>query len=273
MPSVIDKSHFMKQYFFIIIILFSMATFAQNASSLKEENITYKVGNVTCKGYLVYDTKISGPRPGVIVVHEWWGLNDYAKMRARMLAELGYAALALDMYGNGYVADNPTDAQKQTGLIYSDPNLMFQRFNGALEALRKNPIVKGKPIAAVGYCFGGSVVLNSAKMGADVAAVVSFHGGLKGPPVDKDKLKAKILVCNGLADKFVSVEDANKFKDELDAIEADYQFRNYADATHAFSNPASTEIGKKFDMPIRYNEKADKDSWNDMKIFLANVFK
>lgn len=250
-----------------------MAVFAQNSPSLKEKIITYKVGGIICKGYLVYDSKITGPRPGVLVVHEWWGLNDYSRMRARMLAELGYVAFAIDMFGNGVVADNPTDAQKYATQIYSDPKLLLQRFNGGLETLRKNPLVKGKPIAAIGYCFGGSVVLNAAKMGADVTAVVSFHGGLKGPVPEKGKLKAKILVCNGAADQSVSKEEADKFKDELDAVEADYQFRNYPEATHAFTNPASTETGKKFNMPIQYNEKADKASWNDMKIFLAKAFK
>jgi len=263
----------MKQLFLILVCLTSMSIFAQNSSTLKEESISYKVGDVSCKGYLVYDSKLSGPRPGVMVVHEWWGLNDYPKMRARMLAELGYVAFAIDMYGDGQVAADPAEAQKLTGIVYADPNLMYQRFTAALAEFRKNPMVKGKPIAAIGYCFGGSVALNSAKMGADLTAVVCFHGGLKGPVADKDKLKARILVCNGAADKFVTFEEANKFKDELDAIQADYQFRNYPEATHAFSNPASTEYGKKFDLPIRYNEAADKNSWNDMKLFLAKALK
>lgn len=240
-------------------------------SKIKEEIVTYSVGNKNLKGFLAYDENLKGKRPAVLVVHEWWGLTDYTKMRARKLAELGYIALAVDMFGDGKIAANPTEAQTFTSAFYADPQLSKTLLDAAVIKIKEYKQTDATKIFAIGYCFGGSVVLNSAKQGADLKAVVSFHGGLKGVPADKNLLKAKILVCHGGNDKFVSENDVNTFKHQLDSIGADYKLIVYPNATHAFTNPTSTETGKKFNMPIEYNEKADIDSWNDMKQFLKSI--
>ena len=241
--------------------------------SLKEENVTYTRDGVTMNGYVVYDANKEGKRPAVLVVPEWWGLVDYPKMRARKLAELGYIAMAIDMYGNGKVADNPGDASKATVPFSKDLKMTKSRFDAALAKLKTYSEVDTNNIAAIGYCFGGGVVLNVARLGEDLKGVVSFHGGLIGAPADKNLLKAKILVCHGMADSFIKPEDVEKFKKQLDSIGADYTLKQYPNATHAFTNPASDENGKKFNMPIKYNAEADSASWNDMKDFFARIFK
>jgi dienelactone hydrolase len=242
-------------------------------SAIKEELVSYMAGDVSLQGFVAYDESIKGKRPVVLVVHEWWGLNDYLKMRARKLAELGYLAIAVDMFGNGKVAANPKEAQELTGPFYNDPQLAKSRLDAAINEIKGFPQADPNNIAAIGYCFGGSVVLNSAKLGADLKGVVSFHGGLAGgAPFDKKLLKAKLLICQGGADKFVSMKDADTFKHKLDSIGATYTFKVYPNATHAFTNPDATKIGKEFNMPIEYNVEGDKNSWNDMKVFLASLF-
>ena len=239
---------------------------------LKEENVTYTANGVTMKGYVVYDADKQGKRPGVLVVHEWWGLNDYPKMRARKLAELGYIAMAVDMYGDGKVATTPDEAGKLAGAVGQDPATAKSRFDAALNKLKTYPQVDQNNIAAIGYCFGGGVVLNMARLGDPLKGIVSFHGTLLGVPAEKNLLKAKILVCHGEADQFVNPQVA-PFKKQMDSIGADYTFKQYPNATHAFTNPASTENGEKFKMPIKYNGAADTASWNDMKDFFARIFK
>ena len=241
--------------------------------SLKEENVTYTNNGVTMDGYVVYDANKQGKRPAVLVVPEWWGLVDYPKMRARKLAELGYLAMAIDMYGNGKVADNPGDAGKAAGPFYQDLKMTKSRFDAALAKLKTYSQVDTSNIAAIGYCFGGGVVLNVARLGEDLKGVVSFHGTLMGAPAKKDLLKAKILVCHGGADQFVKPEEVAQFKKQMDSIGADYTFKQYPNATHAFTNPAATANGEKFKMPIKYNAEADSASWNDMKDFFARIFK
>ena len=242
--------------------------------TLKEENVTYKSDTVSMNGFVVYDENIKGARPAVLVVHEWWGLNDYDKMRARELAKLGYIAMAIDMYGNGKTADNPTDAGNLSTPFYSNPQMAKSRFDAALEKLKTYSEVDQNNIAAIGYCFGGSMVLNMAKLGDDLKGVVSFHGVLGGnPPADINLLKAKILVCHGGDDQFTSPKDLNEFRKQLDSIKADYIFKVYPGATHAFTNPAATDLGKKFNLPIAYNAAADSASWNDMKDFFGKLFK
>lgn len=239
---------------------------------IKEESVTYTLDGVTFKGAVFYDQNIKGKRPGILVVHEWWGFNDYSKMRARKLAELGYIALAVDMYGDGKNAANPTEAQNLAMPFYKDPELAKARLDAALVKLKEFPQTDVNQLAAIGYCFGGSVVLNAVKLGENLKGVVSFHGGLAGVPVDKSLLKAQILVCHGAADKFVSLHDVDVFKHQLDSIGAPYTFKVYANATHAFTNPESTKVGEKFNMPIAYNAEADKNSWNDMKEFFTKLF-
>jgi dienelactone hydrolase len=248
-------------------------TQTSQSPSLKEETVSYRNDSVGMVGYVVYDLNKDGKRPGILVVPEWWGLVDYPKMRARQLAAMGYVAMAVDMYGGGETADNPAAAQKMSTPFYQNFQMTKSRFDAALKKLKTYSQVDTNNIAAIGYCFGGGVVLNMAKMGEDLKGVVSFHGNLVGAPANKDLLKAKILVCHGEADQFVKPEDVKEFKKQMDSIGADYTFKQYPNATHAFTNPKSTENGEKFKMPIKYNGAADSASWNDMKDFFAKIFK
>lgn len=240
--------------------------------NLKEEEVTYSTDTVTLKGYVVYDENKQGKRPGVLVVHEWWGLGDYERKRANQLAEMGYIAMAVDMYGDGKKADNPQTAMGLVTAFSKNLQLCKTRLDAALSKLKGYPQTDTSNIAAIGYCFGGGVVLKAAKLGADLKGAVSFHGNLSGVPPKKELLKAKVLVCHGEADNFVSPQEITAFKKGMDSIGADYTFKTYARATHAFTNPASTETGKKFNMPIEYNASADSASWNDMKTFFGKVF-
>lgn len=240
---------------------------------LKEENVNYTSDTAKLVGFVAYNEAITQPRPAVLVIPEWWGMTEYPKMRARQLASLGYIALVADMYGNGAVADSPSLAGKLATPFYTDSKLAASRFMAALNILKSYPQADTTKIAAIGYCFGGSIVLNAAKMGAPVKGVVSFHGDLRGVPADKNLLKAKILVCHGLADSFVPQEQVDAFKKQMDSIGADYTFKAYADATHAFTNPGATATGQRFNMPIKYNAAADTASWKDMQDFFGRIFK
>lgn len=253
----------------IVFVLFGVVT---SKGGVIGKPVDYTADGVTLKGYIAYNDTIKEKQPGVLVVHEWWGNNDYSRMRANMLAELGYVALAVDMYGNGQVVDNPGDAGKLSAETMKNMPGMKARFVAALDLLKKNGSVDSSRIAAIGYCFGGGVVLSMASAGADLKGVVSFHPGLGSVlPAEKGKVKAKILVCNGAADKFNPEETIKNFKAGLDSAKAEFRFVNYPDALHAFTNPAATEKGKKFNMPIAYNEKADKQSWADMQMFFKKV--
>ena len=236
--------------------------------------IIYTADSLTMKGYIAYDDKIEGKRPGILVVHEWWGQNEHARKRAEMLAGLGYVALAVDMYGNGKQADNPDDAGKLAGSVMQDPSVMKSRFLAAMNMLKMDKHVDPEQIGAIGFCFGGGVVLGMAREGADLKAVVCFHGSIATKhPAEKGTVKGKILVCNGAADKFVSAEDIKNLKAEMKSADVDLKFVNYPGALHAFTNPAATELGKKFNMPIAYNENADKKSWSEMQKLFKKVFK
>lgn len=243
------------------------------APKLKEENISYKIDTLTMDGYIVYDENITGKRPAVLVVHEWWGLNDYTKRRARELAALGYIAMAVDMYGNGKRADNPTDAGNLATPFYQDPVMAKAHFDAAVNKLKEYAEVDTANMAGIGYCFGGGVLLNIARMGEDLKGIVSFHGSLMGTPADKNLLKANILVLHGDDDQFVPATEVAAFKTQMDSIGAAYTFKSYAGATHAFSNPGATAMGEKFKIPIAYNAAADTASWNEMKLFFSGLFK
>jgi dienelactone hydrolase len=240
---------------------------------LKEETVTYNVDTLKMQSYLVYDENITGKRPAVLVVHEWWGLNDYTKRRAKMLAELGYIAMAIDMYGNDRKGSNPQEAGILSGPYYENMNMTKKIFDAGLEEFKKNPNVDQTKIAGIGYCFGGGLLLNLARMGEPLNGVVSFHGGLVGAPPDKNLTKAEILVCHGEADPFVPAEEAATFKKQMDSIGKAYTFKSYPGATHAFTNPDATELGKKFSIPIAYNAAADSASWNEMKGFFGRIFR
>ncbi len=264
--------------FFVSLFLsgFSLNHSSMNKSvesTIKTENVTYTSEGVTMYGYVAYDSVVSGKRPVVLVLPEWWGFTDYVKKRARQLAQLGYLAMAVDVYGDGKIADNPGDAQKYAMPFYKDPQMAKRRIDAALDKIKTYSQADAKKIAAIGYCFGGGILLNTAKLGEDINGVVSFHGNLAGIPADKNLLKAKILVCHGEADKFVSASDVAAFKKQMDSIGADYTFKSYPNATHAFTNPEATATGKKFSMPIEYNAAADKASWKDMQDFFKKIFK
>jgi dienelactone hydrolase len=246
---------------------------AKAQPAIKEQPISYAGDGITMNGYIAYDTSNENKRPAILIVPEWWGLNDYPKMRARELAKMGYIAMAMDMYGNGLVADSPAAAGKLAMPFYSNPQKAKARIDAALVALKSYMQTDTGKIALIGYCFGGGMVLNAARLGEDVKGVVSFHGNLIGAPAKKDLLKASILVCHGADDQFVKPEEVSTFKKQMDSIHANYTFRSYPGSTHAFTNPASTATGKKFNLPIAYNAAADSASWKDMKAFFDTIFK
>lgn len=259
-----------------VAIALCLALFASASAfaAVKGEEVQYKDGDVVMKGYLAYDDTVKGKRPGVLVVHEWWGHNDYTRQRARMLAELGYTALAVDMYGDGRTADHPETAGKFSGEIRKNMPAMQARFNAARRLLIAHPTVDAKRIGAIGYCFGGSVVLDMARSGADLAAVVSFHGGLTTEhPAKPGKVKARVLVLNGEADPFISADAIAAFKKEMESAKVKYKFINYPGAKHAFTNPGATALGEKFNLPLAYDPAADKAAWAEMQGFLKEAFK
>lgn len=242
-----------------------------DSASIKEEAVTYSAGGTTLKGYVAYDDKKQGKRPIILVVPEWWGLTDYPRMRAKMLAQMGYIAMAVDMYGDGKIMGNPKDAQDAATPFYKNPQMGKDRLDAALAKVKTYPQADTSQAVAIGYCFGGSVVLNSAKLGSDLKGVVSFHGGLQGVPPNKSLIKAQVLVCQGGADSFVPKDQVAAFRKSMDSAGVAYTFKEYANATHAFTNPAADSLAAKFQMPIKYNPEADKASWNDMKDFFAKV--
>jgi len=239
------------------------------------EEVSYKTATTELKGYLAYDDAIEGPRPAVLVVHEWWGHNDYARKRARMLAEMGYTALAVDMYGDGKQANHPDDATKFMQEAVANGDEARARFESALTLLKAHGTTDGERVAAIGYCFGGAVVLTMARAGLDLDAVVSFHGSIEpvGEKAQPGKTKAQVLVFNGEQDPFVKPESITAFKQEMDEAGVDYQFVNLPDALHSFTNPAADEVAKKFNMPLAYNATADKRSWQEMSELFDKLFK
>lgn len=209
-----------------------------------------------------------------MVVHEWWGHNSYARERADKLAKLGYAAFALDMYGDGKKAGHPKQAMEFSSAVTSDLPRARKRFTAAAHYLKEQPEVDTAKIGAIGYCFGGGIVLNMALMGLDLDAVVSFHGSLPTElPEQIGPVVSQVLVCNGAKDTFVSDETIAKFKKLIKQSNVQMQFESYANAKHSFTSPAANEAGKKFELPLEYNEKADKKSWEDMKKFFGRIFK
>lgn len=254
---------------FLSLIVLSISAQAEIITKVVE----YSDGDITMKGYLASDNSIKGQRPGIIVVHEWWGHNDYAKKRARMLAKLGYRALALDMYGNGKNASHPKDAGKFSGAVKANMAVAEKRFMAAYNLLQKQDNVAKDKMAAIGYCFGGGIVLEMARRGVALDGVVSFHGSLgTKEKAAKGKVKAKVLVLNGKADPFVKAESITAFKQEMKAANVSFKFVNYPGAKHAFTNPGADKFGNKFKIPLAYNAKADKKSWNEMEGFFSKLF-
>lgn len=239
---------------------------------LRGDAFTYDVDGKSYQGYIAYDANSSGV-PGVLVVHQWWGHSDYVRMRADMLAEMGYTALALDMYGVGKTADHPETAQKFAEEVFNNMDAAAKRFNAALKILKEHPTTDSTKTAAIGYCFGGAVVLEMARRGADLDAVTSFHGTLSTPTTaGPGDVKAKILVLEGADDPFVPQDQIDAFKQEMEAAGADFRFVAYPGVVHGFTDPDATEKGEKFDLPLRYNATADRESWAEFTAFMEDVF-
>lgn len=256
----------------ISILLLFVGEFSAYAK-IQGKEVKYSANGVKLKGYLVYDDSIKGKRPGVLVVHEWWGLNDYARNRARMLAELGYTAFALDMYGDAKQARNPEEAGKLSGMVMGNLDDAQARFDAALRLLRNQKTVDPNLIAAIGYCFGGGVVLNMALRGVDLDGVVSFHGILPtSAPAKPGRIKAAILVFHGEDDQFVKPDQVEKFKELMKNEKADFEVITYPNAKHSFTVPEADAYAKKFNIPLGYNAEADKKSWAKMQEFLKRIF-
>lgn len=242
-------------------------------TQIEEEGVTIQADTATLNSFVAYNANAQDKRPIVLVIHEWWGLNDYTRSRARQLAQLGYFAMAVDLYGSGRTADNPESALSLAMPFYRNPQMAKARIDAALAKARTYPQADTAQTAAIGYCFGGSMVLNAANMGSDLDGAVSFHGGLEVTPPQKDKLTAKYFIAHGAADSNVPEAQVQAFRKAMDSAGANYTFKAYSNATHAFTNPEATETGKKFKMPIRYNAAADTASWNDMKAFFGTIFR
>jgi len=254
------------------LILVSLAMLVVVGAAAAGEEVSYSADGTTLKGYIARPAKADGKRPGVLVVHEWWGNNDYTRKRADMLAQLGYVALALDMYGDGKVASHPKDAGAFAGEVRKHMDVAEKRFRAALALLASQRDVDTGRIAAVGYCFGGGMVLEMARRGLALGGVVSFHGSLPTrTPAKPGGVKAKMLVLNGAADPFIKPEHIEAFKSEMQSAGVDYRFINYDGAVHAFTNPAATEAGKKFNLPLAYDAEADRKSWDEMQRFLRTA--
>jgi dienelactone hydrolase len=229
-------------------------------AAIKEEPVTYKDGATTLKGFLVYDDAKKGPRPGMILAHEWWGITKHMHNEARRFARQGYSVLIADLYGEAKTADNPKDAGALMKSLLGDPAVVKSRFDAARKELAGHAGVDGKRIAASGYCMGGTVVLNMASAGEDLAAVAAFHPSLGGYKPASGPVKAKVVVLNGADDPFNKPEAIDAFKKDMEKAKADYKFVNYPGAVHAFTNPEATAAGKKFNIPLAYNAKVDKDA-------------
>ena len=254
--------------------LLFLSLLACNASAaIKGEEVSYQVGDTTMKGYIAYDDATTKKRPGVLVIHEWWGHNDYTRKRARMLAEMGYTALAVDMYGDGKTATHPDDAGKFATAVNSNADERRARFVAAEALLNKHPTVATDQIAAIGYCFGGGVVLNMAREGLPLKGVASFHGSLStNTPAQSGKIKARVLVLNGEDDVMAGPQSVTDFKKEMDSAGVNYKFVNYPNAKHSFTVPDADKSAEKFNMPLAYNAEADKASWSELDKFLKSVF-
>lgn len=246
---------------------------ASDTTQIKTDAFTYSVDTMEFQGYMAWDAAIEGKRPGILVVHEWWGHNEYARKRAEMLAELGYTALALDMFGDGKTADHPKEAMGFVQEVMSGAGVATARFDKALEILRQHPTVNPDNLGAIGYCFGGSIVLNMARMGKELDGVVSFHGGLSSlTPAKPGEVDARVLVLHGADDSMNPDSVVNAFKAEMESANVNYEFIAYKGAKHSFTNPHADSMGRALGMDIAYDAESDKKSWEEMKEFFNEVF-
>jgi dienelactone hydrolase len=253
----------------------SLLFFTSSAlAAIVGKDVSYKAGDTVMKGYLAYDDAAKDKRAGVLVVPEWWGANDYPKKRARMLAEAGYVALVVDMYGEGQVADNPKDAGALAGNVNKNPQLAYARVDAARAFLDQQPSVKKGETAALGYCFGGGVVLNVVRAGMPLKSAASYHGVLATDmSVKPGDIKAKLRVFHGEADPIVPPEQVEAFKTEMDNAKADYMFVSYPGVKHTFTNREADSYAAQFGLPLKYDHAADKDSWTRTLEFLKATLK
>jgi dienelactone hydrolase len=239
-------------------------------AEVKTETIQYEHDGQKLQGMMAWDDAVEGPRPGVLVVHEWWGMDNYAKSRAKMLAELGYVAFALDMYGVGKITEHPSTAGEWANQIRQNVPKWRARASEGLRILREHPKVDKSRIGAIGYCFGGATVMQLAYAGEDLKGVVSFHGSL---PVaegdDAKKIKGRVLICHGADDSFIPADRIAKFQAALSEADADWTMIYYANAQHSFTNPEADSRGVQ---GLAYNKEADQRSWRHMQIFLEEIF-
>ncbi len=247
-------------------------TIKTTSGKLTTEEVNYDIDGINHKSFVAYTGNKDEVKPVVMIIPEWWGLTDYAKDRAKQLAELGYFAMAVDYYGEGKTVDDPEEAAKLAEPFYKISINAKLKFDKAKAQLLNFPNANFDKIAVIGYCFGGAQALNMARQENDLKGVVSFHGNLMTGIKPKNN-KVKILVCNGQADTFVPAEEISAFKKEMDSAKVNYKFIDYPNALHSFTNPASTALGEKYKMAIAYNKEADEKSWNDMKAFLVDIFK
>ena len=243
------------------------------SAAIREQAISYKDGDTVMQGFIVYDDASSAKRPGVVVVHEWWGVTQHIHAVARQLASEGYTAFIADMFGDGKTADNPKDAGALAGSVRGKPAVMLSRFSAAKDTLAQHATTDAAKISAMGYCFGGAVVLDMARAGLDLKGVAAFHAALEAAvaPAAPGKVKAKILVQNGGADPFIKPESIVAFKDEMTAANVDYRYLVYPGAVHAFTNPEATEKGRQFKLPLAYDAQADHQSAIEAAAFLRSV--
>ena len=241
--------------------------------AIRTETVAYEGGGATLRGYLARDDGHAAPRPGVLVVHEWWGLDEHMRRRSRMLAALGYTAFAVDMYGDGVCADNPGDAERFERAVVADMVSGAARFESAYRCLQSVAATDAARIAAIGYCFGGRIVLNAARSGMALAGVATFHGDLD-PHCEPAPggVRAKILVCHGADDHLIPQSSVDAFKEEMDRAGADYRFVAFQGARHGFTNPAADETGKKWRLGIGYHPEADRRAWQELVGFLRELF-
>jgi dienelactone hydrolase len=254
---------------FLSALLVASCALASRAA-IQTKTVEYKSGDTTLEGVIVFDDAVKEKRPGVLVVHQWLGLTDYEQGRAKQLAELGYVAFCADIYGKGVRPANTKEAGVEATKYKTDRKLLRERVNAGLAELKKTELVDAKRVAAIGYCFGGTTVIELARSGADVAGVVSFHGGLDSPtPADGKNIKCKVLACHGADDPFVPAKDLAAFEDEMRQANVDWTLIKYGGAVHAFTQPLAGNDNSK---GAAYNEKADRRSWAALKMFLSGVF-